>query len=73
MASLFTVVRMIFHLPGLLFLGILLHGVSYDFYYVTAYIYVDKKAPVHMHSPRRADTRSAARASAVCSAIVLAV
>ncbi|MDI4751753.1 MFS transporter, partial [Salmonella enterica subsp. enterica serovar Anatum] len=22
----------------------LLHGVSYDFYYVTAYIYVDKKA-----------------------------
>ncbi len=28
---------------ALLFLGILLHGVSYDFYYVTAYIYVDKK------------------------------
>lgn len=35
---------------GLLFLGILLHGVSYDFYYVTAYIYVDKKAPVHMRT-----------------------
>ncbi|MCD1125441.1 nucleoside permease [Jinshanibacter sp. LJY008] len=35
---------------GLLFLGILLHGVSYDFYYVTAYIYVDKKAPVHMRA-----------------------
>lgn len=30
---------------ALLFLGILLHGVSYDFYYVTAYIYVDKKSP----------------------------
>lgn len=29
---------------ALLFLGILLHGVSYDFYYVTAYIYVDKSA-----------------------------
>lgn len=35
---------------ALLFLGILLHGVSYDFYYVTAYIYVDKKAPVHMRT-----------------------
>ncbi|POE10891.1 hypothetical protein BV921_07530 [Pectobacterium odoriferum] len=33
---------------ALLFLDILLHGVSYDFYYVTAYIYVDKKAPVHI-------------------------
>ena len=28
----------------------MLHGVSYDFYYVTAYIYVDKKAPVHMRT-----------------------
>ncbi len=35
---------------ALLFLGILLHGVSYDFYYVTAYIYVDKKAPVQMRT-----------------------
>ncbi len=35
---------------GLLFAGILLHGVSYDFYFVTAYIYVDKKAPVHMRT-----------------------
>lgn len=38
---------------ALLFLGILLHGVSYDFYYVTAYIYVDKKAPVHMRTAAR--------------------
>ncbi|OCG26117.1 nucleoside transporter [Gilliamella sp. wkB108] len=30
---------------SLLFIGILLHGVSYDFYFVTAYVYVDKKAP----------------------------
>ncbi|WP_034947213.1 nucleoside permease [Erwinia oleae] len=35
---------------GLLFMGILLHGVSYDFYFVTAYIYVDKKAPVEMRN-----------------------
>ncbi|XNM44792.1 hypothetical protein ACLK10_11695 [Escherichia coli] len=28
----------------------MLDGVSYDFYYVTAYIYVDKKAPVHMRT-----------------------
>lgn len=35
---------------ALLFAGILLHGVSYDFYFVTAYIYVDKKAPTHMRT-----------------------
>lgn len=35
---------------SMLFLGILLHGVSYDFYFVTGYIYVDKKAPAHMRT-----------------------
>ena len=35
---------------ALLLAGILLHGVSYDFYFVTAYIYVDKKAPAHMRT-----------------------
>ncbi len=40
---------------ALLFLGILLHGVSYDFYYVTAYIYVDKKsAGTYAHRSARA-------------------
>ncbi|MGF1728987.1 nucleoside permease [Photobacterium kasasachensis] len=38
------------YLYSLLFAGILLHGVSYDFYFVTAYIYVDKKAPKHMRT-----------------------
>ncbi|MEE3651752.1 MULTISPECIES: nucleoside permease [unclassified Brenneria] len=35
---------------ALLFMGILLHGVSYDFYFVTAYVYVDKKAPIQMRN-----------------------
>lgn len=38
------------YLYSILFAGILLHGVSYDFYFVTAYIYVDKKAPAHMRT-----------------------
>lgn len=32
----------------LLFFGILFYGVSYDFYYVIVYIYVDKKVFVYM-------------------------
>lgn len=35
---------------ALLFGGILLHGASYDFYFVTAYIYADRKAPAHMRA-----------------------
>lgn len=39
---------------SLTFMGILLHGICYDFYFVTAYIYVDKKAPKHMRSSAQA-------------------
>ena len=32
------------------YIGIILHGVCYDFFYVTAQIYVDKKAPLNLRA-----------------------
>lgn len=37
-------------LVALLYIGILLHGVCFDFFYVTAQIYMDKKAPQELRA-----------------------
>tara|TARA_B100000674_G_C37160822_1_gene610807 strand:- start:114 stop:530 length:417 start_codon:yes stop_codon:yes gene_type:complete len=53
---LFWVLRYIFFAAGsadtqyLLFLGVLAHGICYDFFFFTGQLYVDKKAPTDIRS-----------------------
>ncbi len=70
---LFTVVRMNISPTRYCSSVFLLHGVRLRFYYVTAYIYVDKSSRAYAYRRAGADHALLPGASAVCSAIVLAV
>ena len=42
------------NLPGIIALGLPLHGVCYDFFFVVAYLYVDREAPKHLRASAQA-------------------
>ena len=50
----------------MLYVGILLHGICYDFFFVTGQIYVDNKAPVRVRAAAKDSSRSS-RSGLGCS------